>query len=172
MNNYRKHAMKEFEVAGWLDEDGKFKDDMQEMICNHVLKLLDVFNGEGHSGTSAPYAVNLFKRLALFKTIAPLTGEDDEWCEMSEGIFQNKRESAVFKEENSQAYYADGIVFIDENDCSFTSNNISLKDGTKIRSRQYIKEFPFTPKTFYVDVVGHTVKDESQLQEVFDYYAR
>ena len=37
MNNYQKHAMVEFRAAGWCDENGKFNDEMQEMICNHVL---------------------------------------------------------------------------------------------------------------------------------------
>ena len=34
MNNYQKHAMREFQYAGWVDENGKFKDDMQEQICD------------------------------------------------------------------------------------------------------------------------------------------
>jgi len=44
MNNYTKHALKEFRAAGWTDENGEFNDEMQEAICNHVLMLLDVFN--------------------------------------------------------------------------------------------------------------------------------
>ena len=60
MSNYTKHALKEFRAAGWLNEDGTYGDEMQEAICNHVLKLLDVFDGEGHSGTSAPYTINIF----------------------------------------------------------------------------------------------------------------
>ena len=43
MSNYKVHAMREFRAAGWVDENDKYTDDMQEMICNHVLALLDVF---------------------------------------------------------------------------------------------------------------------------------
>ena len=32
MNNYEKHAMLEFRAAGWSDEHGKFKDEMQEPV--------------------------------------------------------------------------------------------------------------------------------------------
>ena len=46
MSNYEKHAMMEFRAAGWVDENGKFIDEMQEMICKHVLALLEVFDGE------------------------------------------------------------------------------------------------------------------------------
>ena len=83
MNNYEKHAWIEFRAAGWTGENGKFNDEMQELICKHVLKLLEVFHGEGHSGSSAPYAINLFEKLAKFEPVAPLTGEDWEWYEVS-----------------------------------------------------------------------------------------
>ena len=83
MNNYEKHAMIEFRAAGWTDEHGKFKDEMQEAICKHVLELLNVFHGEGHSGTTAPYTIDLFEKLAMFKPVAPLTGEDWEWATLS-----------------------------------------------------------------------------------------
>lgn len=115
MSNYENHAWTEFRAAGWVDENNKFNDEMQEMICTHVLKLLDVFEGEGHSGSSAPYAINLFKKLAMFKPIAPVTGEDWEWVQTYDhpdtGItYQNKRCSSVFKDKNG-AYDIDGIVF-------------------------------------------------------------
>ena len=48
MSNLHKHALDEFRAAGWTDENGKFNDEMQEAICNHILKLLDVFADEGH----------------------------------------------------------------------------------------------------------------------------
>jgi hypothetical protein len=114
MSNYEKHALMEFKAAGWTDENGNFKDEMQEMICRHVLALLDVFAGEGHSGSTAPYAINMFSRLAKFEPIAPLTGEDWEWHEVSERMgskyWQNKRASHVFKDEDG-AYDINGKVF-------------------------------------------------------------
>jgi len=114
MNNYTKHALKEFRAAGWVDENGKFHDEMQEAICNHVLRLLDVFDGEGHSGSTAPYTINLFRRLAMFEPIGPLTGVDSEWNEVGDGMFQNNRMGAVFKQADrfdGQPYWLDGKVF-------------------------------------------------------------
>ena len=114
MSNLEKHALMEFKAAGWLDESGNYSDEMQEMICRHVLALLDVFSNEGHSGSSAPYAINMFARLAKFEPIAPLTGEDWEWNEVSERMgskcWQNKRASHVFKDEDG-AYDINGKVF-------------------------------------------------------------
>jgi hypothetical protein len=114
MSNLHYHAMAEFRAAGFIDENGNYCDEMQEAICKNVLKLMDVFNEEGHSGFSAPYTINMFSKLAKFEPIVPLTGEDWEWNEASEGVFQNKRCSHVFKQidrYNGQAYDIDGKVF-------------------------------------------------------------
>ena len=114
MSNLHEHALTEFKVAGWLDDSGKYTDEMQEMICTHVLKLMDLFADEGHSGSTAPYTINLFKKLAMFKPITPLTGADDEWVRHDYGVeptYQNKRLSSVFKDANGDCYNIDGKVF-------------------------------------------------------------
>ena len=114
MSNPRLHALDEFRAAGFIDENGIYCDEMQEAICEHVLKLLDVFADEGHSGFSASYTINLFAKLAKFEPIVPLTGEDFEWSEASPGVFQNKRCSHVFKRKDrfdGQAYDIDAKVF-------------------------------------------------------------
>jgi hypothetical protein len=110
MSNLVKHAHYEFAAAGWTDGNGNFNDEMQEAICIHVLQLLDLFAKEGHSGSTAPYTINLFSRLANFKPIAPLTGEDWEWSDTGHN-YQNKRASHVFKDYNGECYDIDGIVF-------------------------------------------------------------
>ena len=110
MSNLINHAREEFRAAGWTDENGKYKDEMQEMICNHVLKLLEVFSDEGHSGSTAPYAISMFTTLANFKPIAPLTGEDWEWVDHGH-TKQNKRCGSVFKDPDGECYNIDGRVF-------------------------------------------------------------
>jgi hypothetical protein len=112
------HAKTEFEALGWPGED-----EMQEMVCDDVIELLEVFSNQGHSGSSAPYVLNLFKELAMFNPISPLTGEDSEWNEVSEGTFQNKRDSAVFKNsKGGEAYWIYGKVFRDRDGCCFTNS--------------------------------------------------
>ena len=143
----------EFRAAGWVDDKGEYCDEMQGMICGHVLKLLDVFADEGHSGSSAPYAVNLFKTLAMFEPIVPLTGEDWEWTEIAREmsgsnngtLYQNKRCSRVFKDDGG-AYDIDGIVFYDWFEDENHERHKSHFTGKE--SRVYIT-FPYTPKTEY-----------------------
>lgn len=154
MNNYESHALQEFRAAGWVDESGKFVDDMQEMLCKQVVDLLNLFATHGHSGSSAPYAINMFEKLAKFDPIAPLTGEDWEWNEVSAGVFQNKRCGRVFKQAdrfNGQAYDIDGIVFWDW---------VTDKDtGEQYKSHYTSSDsfvpitFPYVPKTEYRESV-------------------
>lgn len=151
MNSYEKHAELEFRAAGWLNDDGTFKDGMQKMICEHVMRLLDVFDGEGHSGSSAPYAINMFKQLASFEPIVPLTGEDWEWVEVSDGLFQNKRCGHVFKQParfDGQAYDGEGIIFwdwcdpLEGEDKPYKSYFTSADSAVPVT-------FPYTPKREY-----------------------
>jgi len=151
MNNLRAHTINEFKAAKWLDESGKYCDDMQEALCTHILMLLEVFSAEGHSGTTAPYTINLFSKLAKFDPIVPLTGEDWEWVEVSEGLHQNKRCSAVFKQADrfdGQPYYIDGKVFWEwyksDEDGRMSKSYFTGKDS------QVPITFPYTPKTEYV----------------------
>ncbi len=163
MSNYRKHAFMEFKAAGWLNDDNEFKDEMQGMICEHVLKLLDVFDGEGHSGSSAPYAINLFSTLAKFEPVVPLTGEDWEWTALDYGDdikYQNKRCSHVFKGSDGRAYDIEGRIFyewverpLDEDDEGYPGVRRYKSHYTGRDSRVYI-DFPYTPKREYIEKVS------------------
>lgn len=167
MSNLEKHAELEFRAAGWVDDQGKFKDEMQEAICKHVLELLKVFSDEGHSGSSAPYAINLFKTLAMFEPVVPLTGEDWEWNEVSTGVFQNKRCSRVFKQAdrfNGQAYDIDAIVFyewaerpLDEDEAGYPGTK-RFKSGFTSKDSCVPITFPYTPSTEHREVKGDSDK--------------
>lgn len=141
MSNFHKHAMREFQIAGWCDENGVFNDEMQKQMCDGVLRLLDLFAEEGHSGFSASYAISLFKKMVNFEPITPLTGADDEWVDHGY-TFQNKRMGSVFKDsKDGQAYWSDGRVFWDwhkDEDGSMHKSYFTSRD-----SRVNI-EFPWT----------------------------
>ena len=160
MSNLNSHALAEFRAAGWTDDEGKFKEEMQEAICKHVLELLKVFADEGHSGSTAPYAVNMFKKLAMFEPLVPLTGEDWEWTEVSEGVFQNKRCSRVFKQAdrfNGQAYDLEGRVFYEWNERDLEQDEEGYPDKRRFQSYYTNRDsmvpitFPYTPTTEHVE---------------------
>ena len=145
-----------------------------------ILAIVDKFGESGQSGFSAPYYAHAIsyavKKLCLHQPISDLTGNNDEWiCHYFDNNFywQSNRNSAVFMGVDKRPYYLDAIVFREENDCCFTGNSVRKQNGEIITSRQFFK-MPCTPKTFYVDVVeidgNSIVKDESQLDAVFDFY--
>lgn len=153
--SYESFAQREFRAAGWVDEDGKFKDEMQEAICSHILDLLKIFSDEGHSGSTAPYTVNLFKQLALFEPIVPLTGEDWEWKDVShygagDPKWQNIRCGHVFKDANGNAWDSEGRIFFerrtDEDGGEYKVHFTSRDSHVPIT-------FPYTPKREYVEKV-------------------
>lgn len=158
MSNLHHHARAEFRAAGWTDEAGNYKDEMQQAICEHVLKLLDVFADEGHSGSSAPYALNVFKKLAMFEPLVPLTGEDWEWAEVGDGVFQNKRCSHVFKQADrfdGQPYDINSVVFYEWCERPLDDDEEGYPGTRRFKSHFTSRDscvpvtFPYTPKTEY-----------------------
>jgi hypothetical protein len=123
------------------DQYPRCDSDYGGMLGDAVIKMLEQFAEEGHSGMSASMAISLFERLARFEPLTPLTGDDDEWTEVVEGQWQNRRCSHVFKDADGRAYDSNGRVFREPDGICFTSRD----------SRVYI-EFPYTPKVEYVDV--------------------
>jgi hypothetical protein len=142
-SNLVSYAEREFVRAGWSNNSGGFECEMQKAICDNVCDMLRVLSVEGHSGSSAPYAISLFSKLAKFEPIAPIIGAADEWNEVGDDVYQNKFVGSVFKNgKNGRAYWLDHYVFKDKDGCCFTSS----------RSRQFI-EFPWLPpEPTYVDV--------------------
>ncbi len=108
----KEYGRKELERIGYFKEGD---DPYNVWAANAILELLEVFDNQGHSGFTAPYVARMFHRLAMFKPASPLTGEDDEWNEMKDGSFQNKRYSSIFKDsKDGAAYNIDGKVFSDD----------------------------------------------------------
>lgn len=127
------------ELKSWFLEG---KDSPNRWVAEHLELMMMLFSLEGHSGTSASYARNLFSQLSDYKPFGPLTGEDDEWMDCSYGgkpMWQNVRCSRVFKGEDGRAYDIEGKIFEDVNGDRYTSK----------KSRVYVK-FPYTPKSIIV----------------------
>lgn len=163
------HAERELKLSGVFDKDS----DYGGMIGESVMELVHVFSKQGHSGASAHMTIDLFKRVAAHENLTPLTGEEDEWNEVGEGEYQNKRVSSVFKGKDGRAYYLDAITWRTQAGSTWSGK------ADEFTSRQFIKSFPFTPKTFYVDVIEEEVakddwkfhiKDGEQLVPVAQYY--
>ena len=110
MSNLVDYAKDELKRIGMIDSGEPYND----LATKAILDLIELFASQGHSGFTAPYVINAFKRLAMFKPLSPLTGEDDEWNDVGGGLNQNNRYSAVFKDKDGAAYNIEGKVFTDD----------------------------------------------------------
>ena len=162
MSNLLKHAERELKLIGY---DGK--DEYNNMAKAAIMELLTTFANQGHSGFSANYIVNLFNKLAKYETLSPLTGNDDEWNDVSDmsgdrkTLFQNNRDGRVFKNDDG-VFFTEAIIWTESGESSYTNKD----------SNRYIKSFPFTPKTFYVKVdKERNVLDTEEYNKANAYYA-
>jgi hypothetical protein len=98
-------ARDELTRAGLFDKDS----DYGGMLGDAIMKMVEVFAAEGHSGFSANMAIDIFSKIARFKPLTPLTGEESEWmCGHAEdGLCQNIRFSSVFKRKDGKPYDID-----------------------------------------------------------------
>ena len=119
-----------------LDDDGS---EWRES----VLSVIRAFSLCGHSGGSAPPTIATIHSLLQYKPLGPLTGEDEEWNEVVDNTFQNRRCSHVFKDADGEAYDIQGKIFREPNGATYTS----------IDSRVPVV-FPYTPASEYVNVEG------------------
>ena len=119
-------------------------DEMQALMNAQLKEMLLVFSTHGHSGFSASWARACLGKLLAYEPLGPLTGEPSEWVEVSDGVFQNKRASHVFKQADrfdGQAYDINARVFREPGGACYTGHG-SMQPVT----------FPYTPTTEYVDV--------------------
>jgi hypothetical protein len=165
-----------------------------------VMALVQKFADSGQSGGSAPFTAGVItevlKKLLAQEPLGGVENTEDEWGEPVHGeTFQNHRLSSVFKEsKDSQPYYIEAIVFIPEGkEYGYTSGSVMMTEGSEetVSSSQYIKSFPFEPKTFKITVCEKEyrkmkdgslveedgggwweswIKDPKQLDEVWEYY--
>lgn len=201
MSNVHNHAVLEFDILSKTVTDPNDRPIVEE-FKDEILALCEKFGNSGQSGGSAPYTAavisSVVKKLCLFEPISPISGHDDEWMCGHMGnnndYYQNKRCGAIFKEgKDGRAYYLDAIVWKGDTEGE-SGNDWDTFSGRveNISSRQFIKNFPFNPKTYYIDVTRvpydetihnakdavscgsgdfvYLIKDKKQLDEVYEYY--
>lgn len=173
-----------------------------------IIALVQKFADSGQSGGSAPFTAGVItevlRKLLAHEPLGGVENSEDEWNDISDiegvdegtGTFQNSRLSSVFKEgKDGKPYYLDAIVFTPEGKEYGFTGGVSITEGSKetVGSANYIKSFPFEPKTFKITVLEKEyrklkdgtlieedgggwweswLKDPKQLDEVWEYYDR
>ena len=103
-----------------------------------MLELLEVFSKQGHSGFSASFCIKYFSALAKYEPLAPLSGEDGEWSDVGNGMFQNNRCSHVFKRDGI-AWDINGYIFKEQSGSCHTGYE-SARKMISIENKEYLKK--------------------------------
>lgn len=146
MGNVREHAIREMKLAG-VDEDI-----YGDMTSKAVLKMIDAFESEGHSGMSASLVLSIFNRVIDFGNLTPLTNDPDEWHDhgRENGRWQNKRNSSAFSTDQGRSYY-----LVDE------SNWENDDKGRRVRHVTYYQ----TERTWSPPAVESGVAPEAEQEQ-------
>ena len=84
------------------------KSDANKWIYKAVLELIKVFSKQGHSGFSAMYCLDIFDKLAHFKSLGELDSNKEEWMEVSDNVYQSRRQPNCFSTDLIYYYNLDG----------------------------------------------------------------
>ena len=116
MTNTYKFAKQELDILAATTPDA-----IITPFAEEILILCEKFGKSGQSGGSAPYTATAIsqavKKLLLQEPICKVTGQGDEWMDVSEfcgdkKTYQNNRCSALFKDgKESKAHYLNAIVW-------------------------------------------------------------
>lgn len=130
MSNLINHAERELKLAGIREKDA----DYGGALYNAVMELVKVFSKQ-HSGASAERTLQLFNKVASYKNLMPLTGEDNEWNNISNKcgkLLQSNRKPDVFKKDD-KAYYLDAIIWRTQTGSSW-SGTAKKENGKKYQA--------------------------------------
>lgn len=141
----------ELDIIGMTEDS----DEYNVMIRNDVLHIIEEFEKQGHSGRSSRFTRNILEKVLKFEPLSPLTGEDSEWndvteCSSDKRLFQNKRCSRVFKDDDG-AYDVEGKVFWEWYTDKETGERFKAR-FTNYNSRTPVT-FPYTPYTEEIEYI-------------------
>lgn len=175
MTNTKKFAETELNIL-----EKTFPDAVVTPFRDELLSLCEAFGNSGQSGGSAPYTATILaktiKNLLLQEPICEITGIDEEWIDvfeaMGDKIYQNKRCCGLFKNPDGTCNYIDAIVWREKTSegwVTFTGKIYVDDIHFELISSSQNVNFPFKPKTFYVDVVSKPITEEVAISENISY---
>ena len=179
--NLIEFAKQEFSFLGYTPIEKLKESSPNRWIQENVLELIKVFCGqEGYfeCSYSSKLKADYFRKLVMFEPLSPITGNDDEWEEIKNNIYRNKRLRSVFKKgKNGKPYYSYAIAWIIKaNNFVYPAvwGTVKLNDGRTVTSSQYIR-LPFEKKLFSVEIEKvdeeiYKLSKPEQLDKVFEYY--
>lgn len=107
MSNLVEHAKSELRIIGYTGEEPE--DDPNKWMWDGVIEVVEKFAAQGHSGSSAAYALGVIQKVLNFENVTPLTNDPVTWGEVGMGagddVWQSRRRSDAFSHDGGITYY-------------------------------------------------------------------
>lgn len=103
MSNLVLHAKRELAILGYTGEEPA--GDPNRWMHDHIMKMVETFADECHSGSSASYAIHVLDKVLQFQNVTPLTDDPQDWCEVGPEVWQCRRRSDAFSDDGGKTYY-------------------------------------------------------------------
>ena len=126
--NLHDHAVNELSRL----DDGS---EEQAEVNKDILKIVDDFSSQGHSGFSAQYTLNMLNRLLNFYPLTAIKDKEVEWETLADGTKQSKRYSALFKDKDGSVFDVNKISVVYE----------GHENSAWVGPRYYVK-LPYRPE--------------------------
>lgn len=164
-------AKNELKYCGYIPLDVEQENGPNKWIQENILEILELISKQEHSGASINYLHECLNKLILYRPLTPLTGNDDEWTEVTDGIFQNKRLYTIFKK-NNVTYNSEGYIFwhwneidLDEDEEGYPGKRKYKSSFVNTYSRKLIT-FPYKYQDpEYIEVTSYEVNKETDEPE-------
>ena len=95
------HAERELKLAGMFDKDA----DYSGALAPTIVRVVKVFSKQEYSGAAASIAISILGKLLRFQTLTPITSNPDEWVDVGNSMWQNKRNPAMFSKDGGKTWY-------------------------------------------------------------------
>ena len=75
-----------------------------DRVKSDLLELVALLDTQNHSKSSGRHTLELLSKLLNFENLSPLTDNPDEWDEVKEGLWQNRRYPRAFSKDRGCTY--------------------------------------------------------------------
>ncbi len=128
-------------------------------IIEHIKELEENYNFDLNE------ALFCFKQFAQNNNLLAIYDDDSEFEKYDRELYVHKRNPAVLKDKKGNIFFLNSIVWEDVD-----TNQKYCGEVEGYTSTQKIKEFPFLPKTFIVQVKNGKILDCETLKKAAEYY--
>lgn len=138
-SNLVAHAEYELKKAGFFDKNS----DYNGVIGKAVVELMKTFSKQGHSGFSAPLVLELFKKVASWDVLSPISSDIGEWTNVTEmgdsdsPLWQNKRNPAYFSNDGGKTWWN-----VDEKSAKIIKESLSTYEYWGSKEQPYWRSGP------------------------------